>query len=323
MGAGLKKPVNLLLSGTSYIQSVISGQPVVYGLPPAIGVELTNNCNLRCPECVNGSGLMTREKGFMDIELYHKLIAEMNPYLFYISLYFQGESLMHPLFPSFISASGSARTIISTNGYFLTEENCIRLLQSSLSTLIISIDGPDQDSYSVYRSGGKLSSVKEGISRLVTLRKTIRSGLKIEVQMLMNRFNEDKVSRVEELCRSMNLPLRLKSMQIITGTDYEKWLPSSPEFRRYEKSGDRYQLKNKLPGRCARLWFNPVITWDGNVLPCCFDKNGDHVMGNLYQESFADIWSGSKYRLFRRMLMTDRRSIDICNNCTSGMKNVM
>ena len=39
--------------------------------------------------------------------------------------------------------------------------------------------------------------------------------------------------------------------------------------------------KNSLPDRCARLWFNPVITWDGKVIPCCFDKNAEYVMGDL------------------------------------------
>jgi len=322
MGTGLKKPLNLLLSGTSYIQSVIAGHPVVYGLPPAIGVELTNSCNLHCPECTTGSGLMTRKKGFMDIELYNKLISELNPYLFYISLYFQGESLMHPLFPSFIAASGRARTIISTNGHFLSEENCVRLVNSSLYKLIVSLDGPDQAVYSAYRSGGNIETVTNGIRRLAGMRKKAGSGLHIEIQVLMNRLNEGKISLIEQLCRSLDLPLKRKSMQIITGSDYERWLPGSPEYRRYEKRGDQYQLKNKLPGRCARLWFNPVLTWDGSVLPCCFDKNGDHVMGNITQESFTDIWSGAKYRLFRRLLMTDRKSIEICTNCTSGMKGV-
>ncbi len=66
-----------------------------------------------------------------------------------------------------------------------------------------------------------------------------------------------------------------------------------------------YRIKSSLPDRCARLWFNPVITWDGKVLPCCFDKDADHIMGDLNQESFRDIWNGTKYRLFRRILLSD------------------
>jgi MoaA/NifB/PqqE/SkfB family radical SAM enzyme len=92
------KPVNLLLAGFSYLKSSVSGLPAVYGMPPAIGVELTNHCNLHCPECASGSGQMKRERGFMDIELFERIISELRPYLWNINLYFQGESLLHPAF---------------------------------------------------------------------------------------------------------------------------------------------------------------------------------------------------------------------------------
>jgi radical SAM protein with 4Fe4S-binding SPASM domain len=83
-----------------------------------------------------------------------------------------------------------------------------------------------------------------------------------------------------------------------------------------------YHVKGSLSDRCARLWFNPVVTWDGKVLPCCFDKNANHIMGDLTQESFRDIWNGAKYRLFRRLLLSDRNATEICRNCTSGLRGV-
>jgi len=79
-------------------------------------------------------------------------------------------------------------------------------------------------------------------------------------------------------------------------------------------------LKSSMPDKCARLWFNPVITWDGKVVPCCFDKDAEYVMGDLYQETFAEIWNGPKYKIFRKSIMTGRHMIDMCRNCTSGLK---
>jgi MoaA/NifB/PqqE/SkfB family radical SAM enzyme len=46
------------------------------------------------------------------------------------------------------------------------------------------------------------------------------------------------------------------------------------------------------------------------------------VMGDLREESFREIWNNSRYKLFRKVLLTDRKAIDICTNCTSGMKEV-
>jgi radical SAM protein with 4Fe4S-binding SPASM domain len=77
-----------------------------------------------------------------------------------------------------------------------------------------------------------------------------------------------------------------------------------------------------MPDNCARLWFNPVVTWDGKVLPCCFDKDAEHIMGDLSQESFREIWNGPRYRVFRKAILKDRSMIEICRNCSSGLKGV-
>ena len=319
---GLVKPLNLLLAGYSYLKSSASGQVYLYGMPPAIGIELTNHCNLHCPECVSGSGLMKRSKGFMDIDLFERVISELKPYLWHVNLYFQGESLLHPEFFSFISRCANIRSTISTNGHFLSEENSGKIARSGLGKLIISLDGLDQDTYSSYRAGGNVEAVKEGIRNITTARKRYNSSLKIEIQVLVNRNNEHQITEIKKLAADSRVSLRLKSMQIINKKSFESWLPGKEKFRRYTVADGDYQIKNPLPKRCARLWLNPVVTWDGKVLPCCFDKDAEHIMGDLNQESFREIWNGTKYRLFRRILLSERGSTEICRNCTSGIRGV-
>jgi radical SAM protein with 4Fe4S-binding SPASM domain len=108
-------------------------------------------------------------------------------------------------------------------------------------------------------------------------------------------------------------------MQIINSDKIKLWLPVDRKFRRYEEIDGKYVIKSKLPDSCARLWFNPVITWDGKVIPCCFDKDAEHIMGDFTINSFRDIWNGPRYRVFRRVILSDRNMIKICSNCTSGL----
>jgi radical SAM protein with 4Fe4S-binding SPASM domain len=320
---GLIKPANFLLTGYSYLYSSASRRALVYGMPAALGIELTNHCNLHCPECASGSGQMKRERGFMDIELFNKIITQLKPYLYYINLYFQGEPMLHPAFSSFIRNSGKIRSAISTNGHFLTMENSEKIVRSGLSKLIISLDGLDQDTYSGYRTDGNIETVMDGIRNISEARKKHKSSLKIELQMLVNKLNEHQIPRMRRLASSLNASMKLKSMQIISKNRFESWLPADDKFRRYLFNDGKYEVKSYFPDRCARLWFNPVVTWNGKVLPCCFDKDADHIMGDLTQESFNDIWNGTKYRLFRKVLLDDRGSIEICRNCTSGMRGVV
>jgi radical SAM protein with 4Fe4S-binding SPASM domain len=322
MNQRLLKPFNFFLAGYSYLKSSITGKATITGMPISIGAELTNNCNLNCPECLSGSGKMLRDRGYMDIELFKKIIGELTPFLYNINLYFQGEPMLHPLFLSFISSSLGIHTTVSTNGHFLSEENSEEIVKSGLSKLIISLDGIDQGTYSAYRINGNVATVIDGIKNITNAKKRHNSSLKIEIQFLVSRVNEHEIVQIRKLAKSVNVPLQLKSMQIIDKDDIGSWMPMNRRFRRYRLKNGEYLTKSALPDRCARLWFNPVITWDGKVIPCCFDKNGDHVMGDLNADSFRDIWEGPKYRMFRKSILSGRHMIDICRNCTSGLRGV-
>ena len=107
--------------------------------------------------------------------------------------------------------------------------------------------------------------------------------------------------------------------------DYENdpnnLIPSIGKFSRYKKNKEgQYKVKNKLNNHCWKLWHANVITWDGLVVPCCFDKDAMHRLGNLKMQSFKEIWHNDNYRQFRSELMTSRKNIDICANCSEGTR---
>jgi len=318
----LVRPVNVLFAGYSYIKSSVSGEPFIKGMPVSVGVELTNNCNLRCPGCSSGSGRMQRKRGYMDMGFFKKVMKEIGPYLCNINLYFQGEPMLHPDFFSFIRDGISQYTVVSTNGHFLTEENAEKIVKSGLGKLIISLDGVDQKTYSAYRINGDIDTVIRGIKNVASAKEKFNSSIKIEIQFLVNKLNESQIPIIRDIAHRTKASLSLKSMQIIDKEDIVKWIPSKRRYQRYKIENGEYVIKNSLPDRCARLWFNPVITWDGKVVPCCFDKDAEFVMGDLYNDSFRDIWNGPKYRSFRKSILSGRYMINICRNCTSGLTGV-
>lgn len=322
MTGSFSKQVNLLKAGYSYLHSSFAGRAEVSGMPVFLSTELTNNCNLHCPHCPSGTGLMKRKRGYMDIDLFIKVMKELGPYLYNLNLYFQGEPMLHPLFFTFLGNCRNVHTVVSTNGHFLSEENSEKIVTSQLNKLIISLDGIDQATYANYRVGGDFNKVVEGLENVARAKTKLKSSLSIEVQFLVNRFNETQIPAVKQLVKSVNATLSLKSMQLIDNTEMHLWLPSEAKYQRYKMDNGRYLIKNSFRNRCARLWFNPVITWDGKVVPCCFDKDAEYVMGDLNNDSFRDIWDGPKYRIFRKSIVTGRHMIEMCRNCTSGLKGV-
>jgi radical SAM protein with 4Fe4S-binding SPASM domain len=265
---------------------------------------------------------MTRQSGFMDIKLFEKITNELKPFLYNINLYFQGEPMLHPRFFDFLEISKGIKMTVSTNGHFLSKENAEKLTRSGLYKIIVSLDGMDRVTYSIYRQGGEFEKVISGIHYLSKAIKDTKSSLKLEIQFLLNRYNESQIPSVRRFSKGVNAVLRLKSMQVINNEHIDYWMPENEKFRRYKKKNGNYFIKNDLNNNCLRLWLNPVVTSDGKVVPCCFDKNADHVMGDLNESTFREIWQGEKYKRFRNILLNDRKSIEICRNCTSGLRGV-
>jgi len=171
-----------------------------------------------------------------------------------------------------------------------------------------------------YRMGGNIDNVIDGLKNITYAKKKYRSSVIIEIQFLVNRYNEHQIPEVRKLAENMHVLLRMKSMQILNKEDISKWLPSDHRFRRYKIKAGEYEINSSLPDRCGRLWFNPVITWDGKIVPCCFDKDAEYIMGDLKEDSFREIWNGPRYKIFRRSILSGRHMIEICRNCTSGLK---
>ena len=317
------KQLNAMGAGFSYLSSILTHRPFLAGMPISAGIEITNYCNLNCPECSSGSDKLTRDRGFMKEELFEKVISEAGPSLYNINLYFQGEPMMHPQFFSFIDKCGKSGITVSTNGHFLNEENAEKLSISGLNKIIVSLDGMDRETYSLYRQNGEFEKVIRGIKCVSEAIRKTRSSLKLEIQFLVNRYNEKQIPLVKQFAKEVNAVLKLKSMQVISSKEIEQWIPANEKFRRYRrKKNGIFVPKNSFNNSCLRLWLNPVITWDGKVVPCCFDKDAEHIMGDLNKTSFEEIWHGDKFREFRGSVLKGRRTIEICRNCTSGLKGV-
>ena len=305
----------------SYYLSRIRGKPLHAGLPFTISIEPTTTCNLQCPECPSGLRKFTRPTGQMSLELYTDIIDQLSPELFYLILYFQGEPFMNPLFFKFVEYAGSKDiyTATSTNAHFLNDALARKTIESGLDRIIISLDGIGQETYESYRVGGSYEKVISGIRNLLRWREELKSSTPhIVLQFIVFSSNEHQVEDVKKLARELNVDrLELKSAQVYDFEQGNPRIPSDKRWSRYVRgSKGKYVIDNKLYNHCLRMWRGCVITWDGLVVPCCFDKDADHRLGDLKEHSFKEIWEGERYRLFREKVFTSRKEIDICRNCT-------
>ncbi|UCH66608.1 MAG: SPASM domain-containing protein, partial [Ignavibacterium sp.] len=81
-----------------------------------------------------------------------------------------------------------------------------------------------------------------------------------------------------------------------------------------------YRIKYRIKNHCFALWRTSVITWDGRVVPCCFDKDAEFDLGIVNGRAFSDVWKSDHYNNFRSKVLGNRKSFSICTNCTEGSK---
>jgi len=315
----LKKYANMLKLAASYYISKLAKRDLVWGMPYSLGVELTNHCNLSCPCCASGSGTNNRERGYISQDLFRKIVDELSAYTISTMFYFQGESMLHPAFFDMLRQASTMGVIISTNGHYLDENNCKLLAGSRFRKIIVSLDGITEETYTKYRVNGDLSKVLDGILLLNAELSKSRSNNKLELQVLVNRYNEGELESIKEYGRSLGLKVSFKSMQITGVKDSGSFLPLESRYSRYLIREGSLEIRSSLANHCYRLWTNPVITWDGKVLPCCFDKDAQYIMGDISKQSLKEIWKGPEYSTFRKRLIQNRAGIDICNNCSEGL----
>jgi radical SAM protein with 4Fe4S-binding SPASM domain len=312
------------LTGSFYL-SRLTGKPLLWGKPMAMSVEPTTSCNLRCPECPSGLRAFSRPTGMLDKNFFRSVIDQVHRHTAWLTFYFQGEPFLHPEFLDMVKYAVDKKiyTSTSTNAHYLDDDTARKIVESGMQRLIISIDGVTQETYQQYRIGGRLEKVLEGTQNLVKWKKELRSSTPhLIFQFLVVRPNEHEIDALLQLARETGVnEVALKTAQVYDYAGGNPLIPHNEKYSRYKLLPDgTYRLKNKLLNHCWKMWHSCVVTWDGKMVPCCFDKDAKYVMGDLKSQPFNKIWNNESYNRFRASLLKGRNEIDICKNCTEGTK---
>lgn len=312
--------------------------------PTFLTIEPSNICQLACPQCPVGiakkhpkgdTGPSPRNP-FPDYPL--SLLADSFRYAHTVQFYFQGEPLLNPRLPELIRevAQQGLYTIVSTNAQALDREMAKRLVVSGLHRIIISMDGLSQSSYEAYRKGGSVEKARAAIrylreEREIARRQRLISGDYpiIELQCLLLRSNEREQALMRKTYRLLGADrLTFKTAQFYDYQYGNPLMPARDRDRRYEQCADgTYRLKRHPLRRlwhaltgispCYRLWAGCVLTTNGDVLPCCYDKSHTHAYGNIHHASLPTLFRSRQADAFRRTAICApfQQAPEICQNC--------
>jgi radical SAM protein with 4Fe4S-binding SPASM domain len=320
----LSRTVNIVKVLSSFTVSRIVRKPVVWGMPISYSIEPTNYCNLKCPECPSGLGALTRPLGMLSVEDFKTMADQIKDTGFYIQLYFQGEPYINKHLPEMIRYAQNKNIYISisTNGHYVNQKTVDNILVSAPDKLIFSMDGLDEESYQNYRVGGSFKKADAGLRMLIKRRNELkRKKPFVEFQFIVMKQNEHMLDDVKKYGKDVGVnKVVFKTMQVSSYENALHFLPSNKKYSRYIIDNGSVKIKNKLKDHCFALWRTSVITWDGKVVPCCFDKDANFELGKLNGRTMRDVWRSEPYQNFRQGVLNNRKGLDMCTNCTEGLK---
>ncbi len=303
--------------------SFFSRSQSILGMPVNATIELTNLCDQRCPVCETGAGTLKRNKGSMNFNVYKKIIEKVAPFINTALLYYMGEPFLNNDIYQIISYTKTKNifTKICTNGQNI---DAVKLLDSGLDEIQFQIGGVRQETHSLYRVGSDLETILKNVRSVVMEKKSrIKKGIpvktKIYLGLILMKHNEQELKDFKKLADELGVDgSRIEAPCVRNMQQGDMFLPNNKDYWIYDSKSYRKGIlihKNHRPNFCRWMYYSITVTWEGDIIPCCRDVEGEHRMGNLLTDDLRQIWNGRKFREFRTTILHSRNVLPMCLLC--------
>lgn len=286
--------------------------------PVRVLLESTNRCNLNCPFCLVGQqnthlqqkgdvahDLLHRKFGYMSDETFNLAKKQLKDFgIKWVYLHFQGESFLNRKTPGFARQlkEDGFDVGIFTNGLAFREKAIPEIKEANFNLIRFSVDGASEKTYQQNRVGGKFADVYKSMKTMVDVHKG--TDTRVEWQFIPMRNNEHEVEKARTIADEIGINFFLKGFR---ETDPQR-APENPQYR-----------SNYMKKPCTDIYEQIGIYWNGDVVPCCYDTDGEEIMGNIHETDLNTIWNSPKYVEFRRRVKNFEKEPenepDICKSC--------
>ena len=238
----------------------------------------------------------------MTAEQFAKLLPKVHPYTEYLYFHLMGEPLCHPELKEFLEFAKDFKVILTTNGTLLARQQDLLLSAPNLHKVNISLHAFEANDLAVPFADYLADCFHFGQAA---------EGKKLVVYRLWNQGGQD--ARNEEILRIMEQyfpkPWTKKRQGIQIGEKV---------FLEYGEKFDWPDLKAEEDTEalfCYGLRDQLGILWDGTVVPCCLDHEGDIALGNLFEQEMEEILNSPRAKAIYDGF-TARQAVEpLCRRC--------
>lgn len=252
--------------------------------PDHVDIEASSTCNMRCPMCftITDEFKANVKLTVMTFQLFTKIVDEcVARGAFSIRLSWRGEPTLNPRFVDMVRYAkrrGIKEVSSLTNALRLAPEMFEELVDTQMDWLTISFDGMGE-TYNRIRKPATFDEAVAKIRRFHEIKQR-RGSLKPVVKI------QGVWPAVKENAQAFYDTFRPIVDQVAV----------NPLLDYLRKDTDVVYRKNFT---CPVLWQRLAVGADGKVSMCAHDEMGHHIIGDVNEQSIAEIWNGPLLRQAR------------------------
>ncbi|NET38316.1 MAG: radical SAM protein [Cyanothece sp. SIO1E1] len=289
-----------------------------------IHLEVTNVCNFKCEFCPDA--IMTRRRGHMDLALLEKALDDIaaNRIARIVTFHLMGEPLIYPhIFTGIrMAVERGIELHLTTNGstFAIKPDHIERLVASGIPKVTISLQTPDPETFTIRGAPPMLKPDQyfDGITRYVQANlaathaktrvhikfldttphpflvphKTMtvvegRAQMQAELQRWTDRLLAGYAQRPDQIWAQKQIQRQKPGRWQVIELDPKLALETFPL-----DSWGNVETEQVVPasfGYCNGTSQQTGVLYDGTVVPCCKDYEGQIPLGNLNHKSLNEI----------------------------------
>ncbi len=293
--------------------------------PPIFQLETTNVCNMKCVMCPR-TELMERKHGYMSLTDFEKLVEQLRPHedvkwsewkeysereflantlaydedYFYFMICAQtlilhgfGEPILDKSLGEKIAVAHQhgLPTYFSMNPVNIKIDKMQEFAEAGLDFLKFSLEGLDNETQLMYRKVVD-KNFNDTLKKIFdTIELFEKKNYKTKIILTRLSFRHDPVGDKEYLDFWREYPV----MAYIKN-QHNRWL--------YEEEKAEDNTAEYMQRYCEFPWSSVSVLYDGTVVPCPLEYEGELCMGNVKENTLEEIWNSKKYEDFRLMHAT-------------------
>ena len=265
-----------------------------------IYVEISNLCNLNCRFCPGTK----RTPGRMSADEFSVLLPKLRPYADFLYFHVMGEPLGHPQLAEFLTLTGNAgfKVILTTNGTLLARQQEMLLAHPALHKVNISLHAFEANDLAV--------PFEQYLDDCFTFGRAT-AGKKLVVYRLWNQGGADELNDDILARMKVHFPDPWAVEPRGTRIDHRVYLEYGEKF----DWPDMDAKEGSCRIRCLGLRDQIGVLWDGTVIPCCLDHEGDLALGNLFREDMDSILSTPRAKAIYEGFLRGEAVEPLCRHC--------